>query len=144
MPSLLSRLGQAARSAVRDIRGIPPPSAVFTSQYGIPALFNPGESLRAYGDNVHLYRAVLSIAMEIARIPLRLQTENQKGEITVVKSHQALETLRLPQPIQGGKSLLSAMDLKLVTLMHVLLGVCLFIAFRRTAACYPPCRTLAA
>lgn len=120
-PSFLSRLGQAARSAVREIRGIPPPSAVFTSQYGIPALFNPGESLRAYGDNVHLYRAVLSIAMEIARIPLRLQTLSAKGEIQPVKSHQALETLRLPQPIQGGKSLLSAMDLKLVTLMHFLL-----------------------
>src|SRR5918997_1824709 len=122
MPSLLSRLGQAARIITgREERGIPPPSAVFTSQYGIPALFNPGESLKAYGDNVHLYRAVLSIAMEIARIPLRLQTVNQKGEITVIKSHQALETLRLPQPIQGGKSLLSAMDLKLVTMMHFLL-----------------------
>jgi HK97 family phage portal protein len=122
MPSIFSRLGQAARILTgREERGIPPPSAVFTSQYGIPALFNPGESLKAYGDNVHLYRAVLSIAMEIARIPLRLQTENSKGEIQVIKSHQALETLRFPQPIQGGKSLLSAMDLKLVTLMHVLL-----------------------
>jgi hypothetical protein len=44
MPSLLSRLGQAARILTgREERGIPPPSAVFTSQYGIPALFNPGE-----------------------------------------------------------------------------------------------------
>ena len=71
MPSLLSRLGQAARIITgREERGIPPPSAVFTSQYGIPALFNSGESLRAYGDNVHLYRAVLSIAMgAVAPVP---------------------------------------------------------------------------
>src|SRR5829696_1796049 len=99
MPTLFSRLGTALTSAVRELRGITPPSAVFTGAYGIPALFRPGESLKAYGDNVHLYRAVLSIAMEVARIPLRLQSTNAKGEATVIKSHQALETLRLPQPI---------------------------------------------
>lgn len=120
-PSLLSRLGSALTSAARELRGIPPPSAVFTGQYGVPALFKPGESLRAYGDNVHLYRAVLSVAIEIARIPLRLQTVNAKGEARVIQSHVALDTLRMPQPIKGGKSVLSAMDLKLVTLMHLLL-----------------------
>lgn len=119
MPSLPQRIGTAFRYVLG--RGIPPPDAVFAGEYGIQALFKPGESIRAYGDNVWLYRSVLSIAMEIARIPLKLQTVNKKGEAEPVKSHVALETLRLPQPIQGGKSILSAMDLKLVTCMHLLL-----------------------
>jgi hypothetical protein len=82
---------------------------------------DPGLSIRAYGDNVRLYRSVLSIAMEFARVNLQFRKVNRDGEITLVRSHQALATLRLPQPIRGGHSILSAMDLKLVTIMHLLL-----------------------
>jgi hypothetical protein len=78
-------------------------------------------SIRAYGDNVRLYRSVLPIATEVARVNLQFRKVNRDGEITIVRSHQALATLRLPQPIRGGNSILSAMDLKLVTMMHLLL-----------------------
>ena len=59
--------------------------------------------------------------MEVARVNLQFRKVNRDGEITLVRSHQALATLRLPQPIRGGNSILSAMDLKLVTMMHLLL-----------------------
>ena len=59
--------------------------------------------------------------MEVARVNLQFRKVNRDGEITLVRSHQALATLRLPQPIRGGHSILSAMDLKLVTMMHLLL-----------------------
>ena len=69
-----------------------------------------GLSIRAYGDNVRLYRSVLSIAMEVARDNLQSRKVNRDGELMLVRSHQALATLRLPQPIRGGRSNLSAMD----------------------------------
>lgn len=59
--------------------------------------------------------------MEVARINLRFGKVNRDGEITLVRSHQAPVTLGLTQRIRGGHSILSAMDLKLVTMMHPLL-----------------------
>jgi hypothetical protein len=52
--------------------------------WGAPATFKPQESLRAYGDNVWLYRAVLSIAMEIAGGDFRLRTVKKNGEVECV------------------------------------------------------------
>lgn len=123
-PSLFSRLGTAFNHVLGlSQRNLLPPDAILTSRgFGVPALYDSDAALRAFSDNVWLYRSVLSIALEVSRVKLRLQTVNKKGEITVVPSHQALETLRMPQPTRGGKTILTSMDLKLVTLMHLLLG----------------------
>lgn len=124
MPPFLSRVGQAARHVLGlQTRSLLPPDAILSAKgYGVPQIYDSDASLRAFSDNVWLYRSVLSIALEIARIKFRLQTKDRNDEITIVKSHQALETLRMPQLTKGGKSLISSMDLKLVTLMHLLLG----------------------
>lgn len=84
-------------------------------------LFKPAESLRVYGDNPWLGRAVDRIAREIARTQFRLQTENRKGEIEIVQKHEALETLKRPQRTKSGKSLLSGMQLKLINRYHLCL-----------------------
>jgi hypothetical protein len=98
------------------LRSIPTP---VIGLYGVPPHFRPGESLRAYGDSIHLNRVVLSIALEIARIPLRQLSVNAKREIEVVKSVGG----PAPAPVDpGGQSILSATDPKLVTMMHLLLG----------------------
>ena len=85
------------------------------SLMGMQPVFKPEESLKAYGDNPWLGGAVDKIAREIARTTFHIQTENKNGEIEVIRSHEALDTLQKPQPTQSGKSLLSGMQLKLVT-----------------------------
>lgn len=123
MPNLFQRLSNAARALTgREERSIPPFDVSWFSQIGMPALFNPERSLDAFGDSPYLYRAVLAIAMEIATINFKLRVPNAKGEFEFITDHQALETLRLPQPTKGGKSMLTAMDLKIVTAMHLLLN----------------------
>jgi HK97 family phage portal protein len=101
----------------------PPPIDMNSYQgWGMPALWRPQESLDAYGDNPYLYRAVLMISMQIGQTAFRLQKTNAAGEIELVKKHQALATLAKPQPTAGGKSMLSAMLLKVVTGMHLMLN----------------------
>ena len=87
----------------------------------MPALFKPQESLRAYGDNVWLYRSVLSIAMELASVDFKIRKPLKSGEFEYVLKHQALDTLKTPQPTAGGKSMLTGMLLKIVTGMHLML-----------------------
>lgn len=89
--------------------------------WGMPAPFKPGESLSAYDDNAHLASAVDLLAQEMARTPFFLKKTNAKGEITIIQKHQALDTLKKPQPTSTGKSLLTSMDLKLVTGYHLCL-----------------------
>lgn len=90
--------------------------------YGLPALFNPSDSLTAYGDNPWLGGAVDRIAQTLARTNFSLQQVNTNGEIEIVQKHEALSTLRKPQPTVGGKSLITNMDLKLVTGYHLCLN----------------------
>src|SRR4051812_19223848 len=108
MPSLFARLGNAFR-ALQGKQGQSVPSIELAPYqgWGMPANFKPQESLAAYDDNVYLHRAVLAIALEIARTDFKLATVSDDGEIDYVKSHQAAETLKLPQPTKGGKSMLT-------------------------------------
>src|SRR5262245_55783655 len=123
MPSFFERIGQAARILLgREQRSVPMPDYSWCSGYGRPALFKHKESLQAYGDNVWLYSAVNSIAFELARTEFKLRTVSQKGEIKYVQKHVALDTMNLPQPIEGGKSMLTKMLLKMITGMHMLLN----------------------
>lgn len=124
MPSLLSRLSAATRAFLgREERGIPPPHVSLYQGYGMPANFKPEESLKAYGDNVWLYGGVSKIALELARTRFRLKkAESWGGKVKYVERHQALETLRRPQPIKGGRSMLTSMDLKYITGLHMLLA----------------------
>lgn len=88
--------------------------------YGIPALFKPEESLDAYGYNVWLYRSVLTLSVECARVPLKLQQKGQKGEY--VDRHQAIDTLARPQETKTGKVQLTGMMLRVITHMHEFLN----------------------
>lgn len=107
----------------REQQGVPPlDTSIYRGPPGMPALFKPQQSLRAYGDNVWLYRAVLSIAMEIGGTDFKLRRLTKGGEYEYVTKHQALETLRLPQPTAGGKTMLTGMLLKVVTGMHLMLN----------------------
>lgn len=92
------------------------------SYRGMAPLYKPEESLKAYGDNPWLGGAVDKIAREIARTKFHLQIENNKGEIEVIRNHEALDTLKKPQPTKTGKSLLSGMQLQLVTGYHLCLA----------------------
>lgn len=58
----------------------------------------------------------------IAVIDFKLRTAAADGGIEYVTDHQALEVLNIPQPIVGGKSMLSAMDLKINTTTPMLLN----------------------
>jgi HK97 family phage portal protein len=123
MPSFRERLTSATRVLLgREERSVPAPFAGIYQGWGKPALFAPKDSLDAYGDNVWLYRAVLSISMEIARTKFKLRTTTKDGEYKYLTSHQALDTLAKPQPIKGGKSMLTGMDLKLLLGMHLMLN----------------------
>lgn len=118
MPSLLSRIG----NAYRELRGFAPPSASYASSWGVPAINDGIDAYKAFEDNGQLHRAVFSIATKASKTKFRLVRADKKGNLTPVASHQALETLNLPMPTKEGKSMLSAMDLKLVTYMHLLLN----------------------
>jgi hypothetical protein len=101
--SLFSRIQAASKVLLgREERSVPPPFLSFHQGMGMPPPFKPEESLKAYGDNVYLYRSVLSISTEIARTDFKLQTRNAKGETKPVLKHQALGTLARPQPTRSG------------------------------------------
>lgn len=120
--SLRERISQATRAFLgRETRNVPLPLEGMYQNWGMPALFKPGESLDSYNDNPWLAAAVDKLARELARTPFHLQRVNAKGEIQLIHEHQALATLRKPQPIKGGKSMLTSMDLKLVTGYHLCL-----------------------
>ena len=88
---------------------------------GLPHFFKPKESLDVYGDNAWLYSAVNVIASEIARTDFKLAIKQEDG-LEYIENHQALDLLKRPQPIKGGKSMLTGMDLKLITTDHLLLN----------------------
>src|SRR4051812_25236235 len=99
MPTLLERLSNAANALLgREQRSIAAFDMSLARSTGMPALFKAKESLEAFGDSAWLYKSVMSIAMKIATIDFKLRVENAEGEFDHVKKHQALETLRLPQP----------------------------------------------
>ena len=123
MPSIRERFSKAFSAIVgREQRATPLPMEGMYQFQGMGPQFKPAESLSAYGDNVWLYGAVNKIAQEIARTQFRLQTQNSEGEIEFIQKHQALETLARPQPTKAGKSMLTSMDLKYVSAMHMLLN----------------------
>jgi len=138
MPSLFSRHSQAARTLFgREERNVPVSESMYYGGMGMPATFKPEESQKAYGDNVWLYRAVFTSSMELASINLRLQSKNAKGEVTPIETHQALDVLARPQPIKGGKSMLTSMDLKLLCGMHMMLnGEAFWLLDKRLSATY--------
>src|SRR4051812_34166932 len=111
MPSLFERISAATRAflgregAPSELRGLPPPYVSAYEGWGMGPLFKPEQSLAAYGDSVWLYRAVLSIAMEIARTKFKLRRPLPDGEFEYVDGHQALETMKMPQPTRDGKSM---------------------------------------
>ncbi len=82
--------------------------------WGMLPLFRPRESLEIYGDNPWLADAADKIVPELARTKFHLQLTTAKDQIEIVQKHQALDTLRRPHSVKGGKSLLTNMYLKLV------------------------------
>lgn len=122
MPSLRERISLAANALLgRETRALPNVNTLLYSGWGVPAPFKPEESLDAYGYNVWVYRAVLTIAMELARVPLRLREPTATG-FKNVERHQALDTLARPQETKLGKCQLSGMMLRVVTGMHLMLN----------------------
>jgi len=123
VPSLRERISQASQALFgRETRNVPLPFEQMYQGWGMPPLFDPTGALHSYGDNAFLAGAVDKISREISRTKFYLQTVNAKGEIEIIQKHQALETLRRPQPTKTGKSVLSSMDLKLVTGYHLCLA----------------------
>jgi HK97 family phage portal protein len=115
--SLRTRVSKATQALLGREERAPLPFEMYQS-YGLSPLFSTGTP---YGDNPWLGGAVDRIARELARTKFHLQIERD-GEIEIIKKHQALDTLRFPQPTKTpGKSLLSNMDLKLVTGYHLCL-----------------------
>src|SRR4051794_30643827 len=83
--SFLDRVANGGRA--RD--AIPPiDTTFFRGPTGVPALFKPEQVQRAYGDNVHLYRAVLTISMEIGSTHFKLKKPKANGEFDYVLRHQ--------------------------------------------------------
>jgi HK97 family phage portal protein len=120
--SIRDRLSQATRSLFgRETRNVPLPMEQVYQSYGMPPLFKPTEALASYGDNAWLAASVDKLSRELARTKFHLQTVNAKGEIEIVQKHQALETLKHPQQTKTGKSIMSGMDLKLITGYHLCL-----------------------
>ncbi|MGE0536648.1 MAG: phage portal protein [Pirellulales bacterium] len=123
MPSLFSRLGQAARIAGRVLRGYPLPDNLWHVGYGMPAKFKPKESLEAYGDNVWLYAAVNKIAQELARTKIKLRTKAKDGfQYFEDDESDVLELINRPQPIVAGRSKLTGFHLRYITGMHLCLN----------------------
>lgn len=123
MPTLRQRFQSAAQAFLgREERSIAPFDVTWTGGYGMPAPWKAQQSLQAYGDNTWLYRSVFTTAVQIAKIDFKLRIVKENGDIEKVTNHQALETLRLPQPIKGGKSMLSGFELKFILAMHLMLN----------------------
>ena len=122
MPSILSRLGNAYR-AFRGGEGVAPIDVSwFGGGRGMPATFQPEQSLKAYGDNVWLYRSVLSIAYQIGSTEFKLAQATDDGKLEYVTEHEALKALAKPQPSKDGKSMLTGMDLFILTGSHMMLN----------------------
>ena len=123
MPAFLDRFKQAANVLLgREERNIPAVDVAVGQSSGIGPDWKAQQSLKAYGDNAWLYRSVFTISVQVASIDFKLRTVNEDGDIKKITNHQSLETLRLPQPTKGGKSMLSAFDLKFITTMWLLLN----------------------
>lgn len=120
MPSLLQRIQSAGKALLgRESRSFAPVE-MWQGEYGIGHSFKPTESLRAHGDNPWLRSSVNRVAFEIAQTKFKLR--NASGEKEMVEKHQVLETIKKPQPVDGGKSLLTSMDLWFVTSQHMMLN----------------------
>src|SRR3954469_23910242 len=106
--SFLSRLETAGRSLFQK-RDYPPPSldAAYAHAFGLPPSFRAEQTQQAYTDNPWLYSAVNVISHEVARTDFRLYKKKKNGEPEEVTSHQALETLSHPQPLESGKTMLT-------------------------------------
>jgi len=118
------------------------PFPQFWNQPGAPSLFKPHESLEVHGDNPWLYSSVTRVSFQIAETEFYLQVA-KKDDIEFIEVHQALETLRLPQPVEGGKSLLTSMDLMIVTSQHLMLnGESFWLLDRRLKASGAPTNIL--
>ena len=105
--------------------------------YGVPADWKPEASPDAYDYNVWLYRSVLTIAMEMASVDLKLKDTTSTDTVKYIHRHQALETMRRPQETKNGKCQLSGMSLRIVTGMHMLLnGEVFWIFNKRTKSQY--------
>jgi HK97 family phage portal protein len=102
-------------------RALPSPDQYLYSGYGVPALYKPAESIDAYGDSVWLYRSVLTLSIECARIPLKLRKKNTKNN-AFVERHQCLDLLARPQETKTGKVQLTGMMLRVITHMHEFLN----------------------
>src|SRR3954471_18459934 len=114
--SFLDRLFQRAAGTTY----LPPSlQTVFQREYGLPPTFKPEQTQEAYGDNPWLYSAVNVIANEVARTQFRL-VEKTKAGTKDVESHQALDTLFHPQPVEGGKSLLTRHQLFFLLAQYLL------------------------
>ena len=122
MPTLLDRLRTAYR-AFRGGEGVAPINIGWSGgPQGMPATFQPEQSLKAYGDNVYLYRSVLSIAFQIASTEFKLAQTNADGTLDYVIEHEALKALAKPQPSKQGKSMLTGMAQFILTGSHLLLN----------------------
>lgn len=95
---------------------------MLTSADGKGPLFKTKESRESFDDNVYLHAAVQKYVSELARTKFQLARRNAKGETTYIEKHVALETFRRPQASASGKSLMSGMDLLMITGMHILLN----------------------
>ncbi len=133
MPSIRERISLATRSLFgRETRNVQLPMESMYHSYGMPPPLSSIEALASYGDNAWLAAAVDKLARELARTKFHLQTINSKGEIEIVQKHQAQETLKHPQQTKTGKSIMSGMDLKLITGYHLcLLGEAFWILDKR-------------
>lgn len=116
-------LGRLIKKAFPS-KGYLPPSlqTVFLRDYGIPPTFRAEQTQEAYGDNPWLYSAVNVISPEVARTAFRLVRYTKAGDKKDVLSHQALETLLHPQPIGGGKSLLTRYQMVFLLTQYLLLN----------------------
>lgn len=81
----------------------------------------PAASLDSYDDNSFLAGAVDKIAQELSTTQFYLQIVDDDDEIEIIRQHQALDTLKKPQPTKKGKGVLTGMDLELVTGYHLCL-----------------------
>jgi hypothetical protein len=91
-----SFLDRPQKAFGREQRSLPVPQQTRYQAWGVPPLFRPEESLDAYGYNVWLYRSVLTLAVEMARIPLRPRVPTADG-FEYLPKHQALDTRARPQ-----------------------------------------------
>jgi len=100
---------------------MPLPMEATYENMGMPHPFMPAASLDSYDDNSFLAGAVDKIAQELSTTQFYLQIVDDDDEIEIIRKHQALDTLKKPQPTKTGKGVLTGMDLKLVTGYHLCL-----------------------